>query len=60
MKIELDIDLEKFRYSLIGDGYLKEEVIEMSEEKLVTILKSRIYTKISREFETSRRFGYLD
>ena len=26
MEIILNIDLEKFRYSLIGDGYLKEEV----------------------------------
>lgn len=60
MKVELDINLEKFRYSLIGDGYLKEEVIEMSEEELVTILKSRIYAKISSEFEMSREFGYLD
>lgn len=60
MKVELDINLEKFRYSLIGDGYLKEEVTEMTEEELVTILKSRINAKISKEFEMSRKFGYLD
>ena len=60
MLVTLDINLEKFRYSLIGDGYLKEEVIEMSEEKLVNVLKQRIYSHISMEYERSRRFGYVD
>lgn len=59
-QVTLDINLEQFRYSLIGDGYLKEEVIKMSEEELVLILKRRIYNHIYQEFEKSRRFGYLE
>lgn len=46
MKVELDIDLEKFRYSLIGDGFLKDEVIEMSKDELIAILKNRIINYI--------------
>ena len=59
MDIVLNIDLEKFRYSLIGDGYLKEEVLAMSEEKLILILKQRIYGHISTEFQRSIDFGYV-
>lgn len=59
-QVTLDINLEQFRYSLIGDGYLKEEVIKMSEEELVLILKRRVYNHIYTEFEKSRRFGYLE
>lgn len=60
MKIELDIDLEKFRYSLVGDGYLKEEVVEMSEDKLIAILKKRITNYIDVEYSRSFRYGLLD
>ena len=34
MKVTIDIDLKKFRYSLIGNGYLLEDV-----EKLCRTLK---------------------
>lgn len=59
MDVVLNVDLEKFRYSLIGDGYLKEEVLAMSDEKLVLILKQRIYSHISREYQRSIDFGYV-
>ena len=42
MKVELDIDLEKFRLSLVGDGYLYEEVKDMPQEKLIEILQKRL------------------
>lgn len=42
MKVTLDIDLEKFKYSLVGDGYLLEEVTEMTQDKLIEILAVRI------------------
>lgn len=60
MNITLDIDLEKFRYSLVGDGYLKEEVVNMSQDKLITILKMRIENHINNEYAKSKRFGLLD
>ena len=60
MKVTIDIDLEKFRYSLVGDGYLLEEVKEMSDEKLVTILTGRIKRHIEMEYGRSRRYGLLD
>lgn len=60
MKIELDINLEKFRYSLIGDGFIKDEVVEMSEDKLIAILKKRIENYIDIEYDRSRRYGLLD
>lgn len=60
MPVIIDVDLEKFRYSLIGDGYLKEEVIKMTKEELIRILKVRIYDYISVEYNRSKRFGYVD
>lgn len=60
MDIVINVDLEKFRYSLIGDGYLKEEVVEMSEDELIHILKERIDRHIEDEFGKSVRYGWLD
>lgn len=58
--VTLAVDLEKFRYSLIGDGYIKEEVIKMSQENLIEILKYRIDSKIEREYEAGRRMRWYD
>lgn len=60
MKITLDIDLEKFRYSLVGDGYLKEEVVDMSREELIEVLTDRIHWKIESEYDESKRLGLID
>lgn len=60
MNITFDIDLEKFRYSLVGDGYLKEEVVNMSQDRLIAILATRIENHINTEYDKSRRFGLLD
>lgn len=60
MKVELDIDLEKFRYSLVGDGFLKDEVVEMSEDKLIKILKKRIENHIDIRYDRSIRYELLD
>lgn len=53
MKLEMEIDIEKFRYGLVGDGYLYDEVMEMSEEKLMTMLKDRITHRIQIEYSRS-------
>lgn len=60
MKITLDIDLEKFRYSLVGDGYLKEEVVNMSQDRLIIILQTRIENHIEVEYSRSLNYGLLD
>lgn len=60
MKVTIDVNLEHFRYSLVGDGYLLEEVKEMSDEELITILTDRIIQHIETEYDKSRRYGLLD
>ena len=59
-EVKLEIDLEKFRYSLVGDGYLLEEVEELSEEKLISILKTRIHLYIETEYRRGKQYGLLD
>lgn len=59
-EIKLEVDLEKFRYSIVGDGYLLKEVEEMSEEELISILESRIYWYIETEYSRSKEYGLLD
>ena len=34
MKLEMEINTDKFRFGLVGDGYLYEEVAKMSENAL--------------------------
>lgn len=60
MKVTLDIDLEKFRYSLVGDGYLLEEVKEMTNKELVTVLTGRVERYIEVGYGKARRYGLLD
>ena len=54
MRLEMEIDINKFRYGLVGDGYLYDEVVEMSDEKLLTILKDRIIHRINIEYMHSQ------
>ena len=60
MKVTLDIDLEKFRGSLVGDGYTLEEVKSMTNEELITELTRRIEWHIESEYAKSKRIGLLD
>ena len=54
MKLEMEINTDKFRFGLVGDGYLYEEVAKMSEEELLMILKDRITYRINIEYMNSR------
>ena len=54
MKLEMEINTDKFRYGLVGDGYLYEEVVNMSEEQLLAILKCRIARKVQMEYMNSQ------
>ena len=60
MKVSINIDLEKFRYSLVGDGYILEEVKDMTSEELSGILARRITQHINKEYDRSKRLGLLD
>jgi hypothetical protein len=59
MTVTFDIDLEKFRYYLVGDGFLLEEVEEMSEERLVDILTYRVNDYIEKEYQHSVHLGLV-
>ena len=54
MKLEMEIDVDKFRYGLVGDGYLYDEVVNMSEETLLAILKDRITHRMQIEYMRSQ------
>lgn len=60
MEVTIDIDLEKFRYSLVGDGYCLKEVVEMSHEELIAVLERRVNSHILVEYNKSVRYNLLD
>lgn len=60
MKITIDINLEKFRYSLVGNGYLLEEVKAMSEERLIAIFTQRANSHIDMEYWRTKERGLLN
>lgn len=60
MKVTFDVDLEKFRYSLVGDGYIEEEVVKMSEEELIEILNDRVCRYIKRGYYQGKRYGLFN
>lgn len=57
MKITLEIPIERFRFSLVGDGYTLEEVKSFSEDQLKGILNTRIINKIHSEYCKGKRIG---
>ena len=50
----MEVDIEKFRYGLVGNGYIYEEVIEFTEEELMEMLIDKINQKIKVEYRMSR------
>lgn len=59
MKVELDIDIEKFRLSLVGDGYIYEEVKDLKEEQLIEILQNRLTKKILNSAHKTIEWGLI-
>ena len=57
MKVTFDVDLEKFRYSLVGDGYTLKNVLSMSNAKLIDILCNRVNDHIETEYYRGKRLG---
>jgi hypothetical protein len=54
MKLEMEIDIDKFKYGLVGNGYLYKEVIVMSDEKALAILKNRIIQDVQNNYIRSQ------
>ena len=57
MNVTFDIDLEKFRYSLVDDGYTLKNVLHMSNAKLIDILHDRVNDHIESEYYRGKRLG---
>lgn len=60
MEVTLNINLEKFRYSLVGDGYILEEVKNLTTGQLIDILNERVQDHINKEFSKGHRIGLFD
>lgn len=56
-KLTAIIDMETYRKSLIGNGYLKEEVILMSKEELQAKFQYRTEMYIKAMVERVKRLG---
>ena len=60
MVVTLDVNMEKLRYALVGNGYILEEVEKLSEGQLLTILRMRVERKIENEYLAGVRQGLYD
>ena len=60
MEVTLNVNLEKFRYSLVGDGYLLEEAKYLTTGQLIDILNRRVQDHINEEFSKGHRIGLFD
>jgi len=60
MKVTLDVDLKQYRLSLIGDGYVYEEVKDMSDEELVKILQRRLTDSIKLSYWKTIEWGLIE
>lgn len=57
MKFTVEIPTERFRYSLVTDGYTLEEVKNFSEDHLKGILNTKIINKIHADYCKGKRLG---
>ena len=53
----VDIDIEKCRLALVGDGYLRKEVDEMTDEVIIRIWECRIESMIYSNYCAGKRYG---
>lgn len=57
MIINVDINLEHFRYSLVGDGYTLKEAEALTDGELIRLFESRIITNMETEYYKGLRLG---
>lgn len=57
MIINVDINLEHFRYSLVGDGYTLKEAEALTDGELTHLFKVRVIANMEAEYYKGLRFG---
>lgn len=60
MKIKVEINLEHFRYSLVGDGYLLKEAEALTNEELIEIFKKRVIAHMEKEYYKGIKLGLYE
>ena len=60
MVVTLDVNIEKLRYALVGNGYILEEAERLTEGQLLSILRMRVERKIENEYLAGVRQGLYD
>lgn len=53
MKVTIDVDLEKFRYGLVGNGYTYGDAKALTKQDLIDELIYRVEEHIEREYRES-------
>jgi hypothetical protein len=56
----LNINIEKARLALVGDGYLLEEVKALTEKEIIYIWKRRFEDIIIQQYYKGKRIGLYD
>ena len=57
MKVSMEINLEHFRYSLVGDGYTLAEAEALTNEELIKLFRERIIGHMEKEYYKGIRLG---
>lgn len=60
MKINVEINLEHFRYSLVGDGYILSEAEALTDQELEEIFKTRVINHMEKEYHKGLRLGLYE
>lgn len=60
MKVSVEINLEHFRYSLVGDGYILEETEALTDEELLEIFNTRVINQMEKEYYKGIRLGLYE
>ena len=60
MVVTLEVNMEKLRYALVGNGYILEEAERLTEGQLLSILRMRVERKIENEYLAGVRQGLYD
>ena len=60
MKVNIELNLEHFRYSLVGDGYILSEAEALTNEELIEIFKRRVLDNTEKEYYKGIRLGLYE
>jgi hypothetical protein len=60
MKVSVEINLEHFRYSLVGDSYTLKEAEALTDEELIEIFNDRVINHMEKEYNKGLRLGLYE